>query len=89
LGGSIVLLSLHLFNASTLSEVVDAKPEMLSLVTPDVLTADIETLQSWLQYEQGSYVALVQSHLAQIQKHDNYLHAMVQIRPLDRLMETA
>jgi amidase len=62
---------------------------MSSRVAVDVLTADIKTLQDWLRHGHGTSVALVESHLAQIQKHDGYLHAMIQVRSLDLLLETA
>ncbi len=55
----------------------------------DVLTTDAKTLQSWLQHGKLNSVSLVQSYLAQIQKHDKYLHAMIQIRPVEMLIETA
>jgi amidase len=88
---SIVLLAttLYLFGISSFSGGLNPKPEMLSRVAVDVLTADIKTLQNWLQHGHGTSVALVESYLAQIQKHDGYLHAMIQVRSLDLLLETA
>jgi amidase len=62
---------------------------MVSDIAFDVLTADVKTLQVLLQKGNLNSLALVESYLAQIQRHDAYLHAMIQIRPLELLKNTA
>ncbi|KJK76332.1 hypothetical protein H634G_08392 [Metarhizium anisopliae BRIP 53293] len=55
----------------------------------DVLTADIKGLQSLLGQGHVTSRSLVESYLAQIDKHDGYLHAMIQIMPTHLLSERA
>ncbi|KID60684.1 Amidase, partial [Metarhizium hybridum] len=55
----------------------------------DVLTADIKGLQSLLGQGHVTSRSLVESYLAQIDKHDGYLHAMIQITPTHLLSERA
>ena len=55
----------------------------------DVLTADAKLLQNFLDKGSISSVNLVDLYLAQIQKHDGYLHAMLSMPPQDALRTTA
>ncbi|KAH0593042.1 hypothetical protein MHUMG1_09289 [Metarhizium humberi] len=55
----------------------------------DVLTADVKGLQSLLSQGHVTSRSLVESYLAQIDKHDGYLHAMIQITPTHLLYERA
>lgn len=81
----------YLFRFAPTSAPDTLSPElsMLSKVAIDVLTADIKTLQHWLQHGHGTSATLVELYLSQIHKHDGYLHAMIQTRSLDLLLETA
>ncbi|KAI1271209.1 putative glutamyl-tRNA amidotransferase subunit A [Xylaria sp. FL0933] len=62
---------------------------MRSPVTIDVLRADIKTLQTLLHNQQTTSRHLVDSYIRQIQAHDTYLHAMIQITPVDLLHQRA
>lgn len=55
----------------------------------NVLTADTAQLQLLLQRGTINSSSLVDSYLAQISKHDHYLHAMLQLTPLSLLRSTA
>ncbi|KAL5087698.1 hypothetical protein Trisim1_007563 [Trichoderma cf. simile WF8] len=55
----------------------------------NLLTADTKTLQQMLNAGSITSAGLVNACLAQIQKHDGYLHAMIQTTPLDILQEVA
>lgn len=55
----------------------------------DVLTSDIKTLEALLRNGQITSRCLVEAYLAQIAKHDDYLHAMIQITPRELLFERA
>lgn len=58
-------------------------------LTLDLLTADAKTLQGLLSNGSASSRALVEAYLAQIEKHDRRLHAMIQTAPRDLLLTTA
>lgn len=62
---------------------------MSSATRIDVLTADIKGLQSLLGQGRVTSRSLVESYLAQIDKQDGYLHAMIQITPAHLLSERA
>ncbi|KAK2594393.1 hypothetical protein QQS21_007899 [Conoideocrella luteorostrata] len=62
---------------------------MGSATSIDVLTADIKDLQSLLGQGRVTSRSLVESYLAQIHKHDGYLHAMIQVSPMHLLYERA
>ncbi|KAI0098026.1 putative glutamyl-tRNA amidotransferase subunit A [Nemania sp. FL0031] len=62
---------------------------MRSPATIDVLRADIKTLQILLHNQQTTSRHLVDSYIRQIQAHDAYLHAMIQITPVDLLHHRA
>ncbi|KID82777.1 Amidase [Metarhizium guizhouense ARSEF 977] len=62
---------------------------MGSATSIDVLTADIKGLQSLLGQGHVTSRSLVESYLAQIDKQDGYLHAMIQITPTHLLSERA
>lgn len=68
-------------------------PELPTIVgqsaSIDVLTSDIKTLQVLLRNGQTTSRCLVEAYLAQIEKHDDYLHAMIQITPRELLFERA
>lgn len=53
------------------------------------LTADATSLQQMLTSGSITSVDLVKVYLAQIQKHDDYLHAMIQTTPTDILEAAA
>ena len=55
----------------------------------DLLTADVRTLQTLLQSGVVKSVDLIDLYLAQIGKHDGYLHAMLHIPPRDQLKRVA
>ncbi|KAI9158329.1 putative amidase family protein [Paramyrothecium foliicola] len=55
----------------------------------DLLTADAKTLQHMLEAGTITSASLVAACLAQIRKHDDYLHAMIQTVPADMLEATA
>jgi len=55
----------------------------------DVLTADVKTLQGLLRDGRLTSRALVEAYLTQINKHDDHLHAMIEIAPRDFLIATA
>jgi hypothetical protein len=57
--------------------------------TFDVLTADVVTLQDLLAKGSLKSVDLVDRYLEQIEKHDDYLHAVLFIPPKDNLLATA
>jgi amidase len=62
----------------------------MSSETPlNVFTADTADLQSFLQKGSINSSSLVDVYLAQISKHDHYLHAMIQLTPLSVLRSTA
>ncbi|PVH79798.1 amidase signature enzyme [Cadophora sp. DSE1049] len=86
---TIYFFSLTQPTGVNVSNTSGSKPNMMSKAAFDVLTADIKTLQNWLQHGQGTSAKLVEIYLAQIQRHDGYLHAMTQVRQLELLMETA
>lgn len=44
----------------------------------DVLTSGIRSLESLLRQGHVTSRCLVDAHLAQIEEHDSYLHAMIQ-----------
>ncbi|PSN63897.1 amidase signature enzyme [Corynespora cassiicola Philippines] len=54
-----------------------------------VLTADAVQLQNLLQSGQVDSMALIEAYLDQINKHDDYLHAMIQLAPLPLLQRRA
>lgn len=62
---------------------------MCNTMSIDVLTADVKSLQSLLETRHATSRTLVELYLAQIRKHDGYLHAMIQIAPYDSLMKRA
>lgn len=68
-------------------------PELATIVEQtasiDVLTSDIKTLEALLRNGQTTSRCLVEAYLAQIEKHDDYLHAMIQITPRELLFERA
>ncbi|KAL7804413.1 amidase signature domain-containing protein [Trichoderma afarasin] len=53
----------------------------------NLLTADVKNLQQMLTAGSITSAGLVDACLAQIRKHDGYLHAMIQTTPLDILRE--
>ena len=55
----------------------------------NVLTADIKSLQMLLGAHKTTSQYLVELYLGQINKHDNYLHAMIQTAPRDQLLSKA
>ena len=55
----------------------------------DLLTIDAKGLQSLLTDGKFTSLDLVRQCLAQIQKHDGYLHAMIKTTPTQILEETA
>lgn len=55
----------------------------------DVLTSDIKVIETLLRHGHTTSRFLVEAYLAQIEKHDNYLHAMIQITPKELLFERA
>jgi Asp-tRNA(Asn)/Glu-tRNA(Gln) amidotransferase A subunit family amidase len=55
----------------------------------NLLTADIKTLQQMLTAGTITSASLVDAYLAQIHKHDGYLHAMIQTTPLKILKDAA
>ena len=55
----------------------------------DVLTADAKLLQSILTNGSIRSFNLLHIYLAQIQKHDGYLHAMLSMPSQDALLERA
>ena len=55
----------------------------------NVLTADLKLLQRRLGDGSLHSVDLTEAYLAQIHKHDHYLHAMVSIAPRDSLVTRA
>ncbi|KAH6868972.1 amidase signature domain-containing protein [Thelonectria olida] len=55
----------------------------------NLLTADTKTLQQMLTSGTITSAGLIDAYLAQIQKHDDYLHAMIQITPLNMLEAAA
>lgn len=55
----------------------------------DVLTSDIETLEDLLRRGHTTSRQLIEAYLAQIEKHDGYLHAMIQTTPTELLFERA
>ena len=55
----------------------------------NVFTADLKWLQSQLGNGSLQSTDLVEAYLAQIHKHDDYLHAMVSIAPHDSLVTRA
>lgn len=55
----------------------------------DVLTADVRTLQRLLGRGAVNNSSLVDRYLAQIEKHDDYLHALIQVTPRDLLVKRA
>jgi amidase len=56
---------------------------------PDLLTADTKVLQQMLTAGSITSAGLVDAYLAQIRKHDDYLHAMIQTTPLSILKASA
>ena len=61
-------------------------PRMASI---DPLTADAKVLQNMLMKGSIRSVSLVHIYLAQIRKHDGYLHAMLSMPSQDALLATA
>ena len=55
----------------------------------DVFTADVKLLQNRLANGSLQSIDLVEAYLAQILKHDSYLHAMLYIAPEASLVQTA
>lgn len=55
----------------------------------DVLTSDIKEIETLLRHGHTTSRFLVEAYLAQIEKHDDYLHAMIQIAPKELLFERA
>ena len=53
------------------------------------LTADLRLLQNLLENGSTKSVDLVNTYLAQIRKHDDYLHAMLSKPSSDALLKTA
>lgn len=64
-------------------------PEMKPAGLFNVLTADLKLLQSLLGDGSLQSIDLVEAYLAQIHKHDDYLHAMVSIAPQYSLVTRA
>ncbi|KAK7738882.1 hypothetical protein SLS63_002219 [Diaporthe eres] len=68
-------------------------PELPTIVgqsaSIDVLTSDIKTLEALLRNGQSTSRCLLEAYLAQIEKHDDYLHAMIQVTPRELLFERA
>ncbi|KAL2279473.1 hypothetical protein FJTKL_13367 [Diaporthe vaccinii] len=68
-------------------------PELPTIVgqasSIDVLTSDIKTLEALLRNGQTTSRCLVEAYLAQIEKHDDYLHAMIQTTSRELLFESA
>ena len=62
---------------------------MPKLPSIDVLTADARLLQNLLDKGAVKSVNLVDLYLAQIQRHDGYLHAMLSMPSQDALRTTA
>ncbi|KAJ5648058.1 hypothetical protein N7490_004430 [Penicillium lividum] len=55
----------------------------------DLLTIDAKALQTLLSQGQVTSLGLVRQYVAQIKRHDDKLHAMIQITPNDLLEATA
>ncbi len=55
----------------------------------DVLTGDVKLLQTLLQRGSLKSVDLVDLYMAQIQKHDSYLHAMLSMPSKESLKKIA
>lgn len=55
----------------------------------DVLTIDAEGLKTLLERGNVTSRGLVEQYLAQIQRHDDRFHAMIQTAPIDLLKERA
>lgn len=68
-------------------------PKTPTIVGPtagiDVLTSDIKAIETLLRNGRTTSRFLVEAYLAQIEKHDDYLHAMIQITPKKLLFERA
>lgn len=66
-------------------------PLCIMAVVPkfDLLTDDIPLLKDQLDRHLLSSVDLVQAYIDQIQRHDGYLHAMLDVAPTSLLLEKA
>lgn len=82
-----------LLYASAVSELLpifyNPAPNMPPKPLLNVLTADTAYLQSLLQHGSITSASLVDTYLAQIEKHDQYLKAVIQLTPLPLLRATA
>ncbi|GAW23606.1 hypothetical protein ANO14919_131800 [Xylariales sp. No.14919] len=63
--------------------------KMSPAVKFDVLTADLKTIEALLKNKQVTSRVLTATYLDQINKYDGYLHAMIQVAPVDLLMKRA
>jgi amidase len=84
---AIALLYTSAWSAAEPSPATSVAMGSRSLV--NLLTADAAYLQSHLQKGTINSSFLVDAYLAQISKHDQYLHAMIQLVPQPLLRSTA
>ena len=86
----LIIISLTMYNFwSSVPQTSASRPDMKPTGLLNVLTADLKLLQRPLGDGSLQSVDLVQAYLAQIHKHDDYLHAMVSIAPQDSLVTRA
>lgn len=69
--------------------VTPTPPPTTDTTAIDLLTIDAKGLQSLLANGELTSLDLVRQCLAQIQKHDGYLHAMIKTTPIQILEKTA
>lgn len=67
----------------------DQNPKHSQEKMVDLLTIDVKALQALLSAGEVTSLGLVRQYVAQINKHDEKLHAMIRITPNDLLEEAA
>jgi hypothetical protein len=81
--GAVAFLTCTIYLFTVLLSANSSEPKSaMSKATFDVLSTDVKILQTLLQRGSVNSVGLVETYLAQIKKHDRYLHAMIQTTPI-------
>jgi amidase len=88
--GAVAFLACTIYLFTVLLSANSSEPKSaMSKATFDVLSADVKILQTLLQRGSVNSVGLVETYLAQIKKHDRYLHAMIQTTPIETVSSIA
>ncbi|KAL2820868.1 amidase signature domain-containing protein [Aspergillus cavernicola] len=81
----IIITALCFYFGTQVAAFIESSPD----IEIDLLAADVRSLGELLISKQVTSQTLVNMYLDQIDKHDNYLHAMIQTTPREILMKRA